>query len=307
MSWDFDLIIVGGGPGGLTAGIYAGRARLKTLLVEKLIPGGQVMTTELVENYPGFPEGVSGVDLSDRMRKQAERFGLELLSGEALDLLPGPPHTLILEDRKLTAGAVIIASGSHYRRLGAPGEAEFTGKGVSYCATCDGALYRGHTIAVVGGGDTALTDALFLTRFAEKIHLIHRRDALRGEKVLQERIFAQEKIQIHWHTVVEEIKGADSVEAIRLKQVKTGEINTLPVTGVFVFVGVEPNTGSLKNRLPLDEWGFIRTDEHIATSLPGIFATGDVRQKLLRQIATAVGDGAIAAFAAEHYLEQQQR
>jgi len=302
MNWDYDLIIVGGGPGGLTAGIYAGRARLKSLLIERLIHGGQMMTTDLVENYPGFPDGVSGFELSDLMRRQAERFGLEFLTGEALELQPGPPHTVVLEDRQLTAGAVIISSGAGYRRLGIPGEFEFTGKGVSYCATCDGALYRGHTIAVVGGGDTALTDTLFLTRFADQIHLIHRRDAFRGEKVLQERIFASEKVRIHWNTVVEEIQGNEVVEHVRLKNVRTGEPSPLEVTGVFIFVGITPHTGWLKSRVAMDEWGFIFTDEQMATDIPGIFAVGDARHKLLRQIATAVGDGAIAAFAAEHYL-----
>ncbi|MBM4295548.1 MAG: thioredoxin-disulfide reductase [Deltaproteobacteria bacterium] len=302
MNWDYDLIIVGGGPGGLTAGIYAGRARLKSLLIERLIHGGQMMTTDLVENYPGFPDGVSGFELSDLMRRQAERFGLEFLSGEAVELRPGPPHTVVLEDRQFTAGAVIISSGAGYRRLGIPGEFEFTGKGVSYCATCDGALYRGHTIAVVGGGDTALTDTLFLTRFADQIHLIHRRDAFRGEKVLQERIFASEKVRIHWNTVVEEIQGNEVVEHVRLKNVRTGEPSTLEVTGIFIFVGITPHTGWLKSRVAMDEWGFIFTDEQMATDIPGIFAVGDARHKLLRQIATAVGDGAIAAFAAEHYL-----
>ena len=302
-SWDYDLIIVGGGPAGLTAGIYAGRARLKTLLLERLIHGGQVMTADLVENYPGFPEGISGFELSDRMHKQAKRFGLEFQLAQVQGLEPGPPHhKLILEDRQLTAGAIIIASGASYRRLGVPGEEDLTGKGVSYCATCDGALYRGHTIAVVGGGDTALTDTLFLTRFAAKIHLIHRRDAFRGEKFLQEQILAQEKVRIHWDTVVDKIQGTQAVEALETRNVKTGERLTLPVTGVFIFVGITPNTAWLKGRVPADEWGFLFTDVNMATTIPGIFAAGDVRSKLLRQISTAVGDGALAAFAAENYL-----
>lgn len=307
-AWNFDLIIIGGGPAGLTAGIYAGRARLKTLLLEKLIHGGQVMTTDLVENYPGFPEGIGGFELSDRMRRQAERFGVEFRQGEVLDLEPGnDQHQIILEDGPLTAGAVIIAAGAHHRRLGVPGEADFTGKGVSYCATCDGPLYRGQTIALVGGGDTALTDALFLSRFAANIHLIHRRDALRGAKVLQEQIFAQEKIQFHWDTVVTAIRGAAAVEAVALKNVKTGATADLAVTGVFVFVGITPNTGWLKGRLPTDAGGFIHTDDQMATAMPGIFAAGDVRHKLLRQISTAVGDGATAAFAAEQYIEDRKR
>ncbi|RJR35878.1 MAG: thioredoxin-disulfide reductase [Deltaproteobacteria bacterium] len=310
-AWDYDIVIVGAGPAGLTAGIYAGRARLKTLLLEKLIHGGQVMTTDLVENYPGFPEGISGFELSDRMRKQAERFGLEFRTGEVLELEPGPEHHLVrLQGEELRAGALIIASGAGYRKLGAPGEKEFTGKGVSYCATCDGALYRGETIAVVGGGDTALTDTLFLCRFAEKIHLIHRRDAFRGEKFLQEQVLAQEKqgkVEIHWDSVVHEIQGRHAVEALALKNVKTGEESRLPVAGVFIFVGITPNTSWLQGCVSLDEWGFVFTDGEMATSVPGIYAAGDVRSKLLRQIATAVGDGAIAAFAAESYLEHLQR
>lgn len=304
-AWDYDIVIVGAGPAGLTAGIYAGRARLKTLLLEKLIHGGQVMTTDLVENYPGFPEGISGFDLSDRMRKQAERFGLEFRSGEVLELKPGPDyHLLRLEGEDLKAGAVIITSGAHYKTLDVPGEEAFTGKGISYCATCDGALYRGQTIAVVGGGDTALTDTLFLCRFAEKIHLIHRRDAFRAAKLLQEQVMAQEKVQIHWDSVVQEIQGNQVVETLRLKNVKTGAESSLPVAGVFVFVGIVPNTAWLQDRVPMDKWGFIQTDANMATSLPGIFAAGDVRHKLLRQISTAVGDGATAAFAAENYLAE---
>ncbi len=305
-AWDYDIIIVGAGPAGLTAGLYAGRARLKTLLLEKLIHGGQVMTTDLVENYPGFPEGISGFELSDRMRQQAERFGLEFRSGEVLSLEPGNDHQLLrLEGEELKAGATIIASGVRHRSLGVPGEEALTGKGVSYCATCDGALYRGETIAVVGGGDTALTDTLFLCRFAEKVHLIHRRDAFRGEKILQEQVKALEKVQIHWDTVVDEVQGQHAVEALALRNVKTGETTRLPVAGVFIFVGITPNTVWLKGRVELDEWGFISTDAEMATSIPGIFAAGDVRSKLLRQISTAVGDGAIAAYAAEHYLAQR--
>lgn len=307
-AWDYDIVIVGAGPAGLTAGIYAGRARLKTLLLEKLIHGGQVMTTDLVENYPGFPEGISGFELSDRMRKQAERFGLGFRTGEVLGLETGTDgHLLRLEGEELYAGAVIIASGARYRSLGVPGEKALTGKGVSYCATCDGALYRGETIAVVGGGDTALTDTLFLCRFAEKIHLIHRRNAFRGEKFLQEQVFAQEKkgkVEIHWDTVVQEIQGQQAVEALELKNVKTGETSRLPVAGVFIFVGITPNTAWLQGQVPMDEWGFIFTNADMATSIPGIFAAGDVRNKLLRQIATAVGDGAIAAFTAGEYLAE---
>ena len=307
-SWDYDLIIIGGGPAGLTAGIYAGRARLKTVLLEKLIHGGQVMTTDLVENYPGFPEGITGFELSDRMKKQAERFGLEFQNREVLKLKPGEAaHTVIMEDGRLTAGAVIIATGASYKRLGAPGEDKLIGKGVSFCATCDGALYRDQEIAMVGGGDNALTEVLFLERFAKKIHLIHRRNQLRAAKYLQERVLALEKIQLHWDTEVAEFQGQDELEAVKLKNVKTLNTSVLPVSGVFIAIGMVPNTGWLKDLLSLDEWGFVFTDVNMTTDISGIFAAGDVRSKLERQISTAVGDGTVAAIAAERYLEERKR
>ncbi|MFZ5447147.1 MAG: thioredoxin-disulfide reductase [Thermodesulfobacteriota bacterium] len=302
--WDYDLIIIGGGPAGLTAGIYAGRARLKALLLEKLIHGGQMMTTDLIENYPGFPEGITGFDLSDRMRKQAERFGLEFRSQEVMELKPGKPHTLVLEDGQLTAGAVIIATGAHYRRLGVPGEDRLVGRGVSFCATCDGALFKDQEIAMVGGGDNALTETLFLERFAKKIHLIHRRNQFRAAKYLQERVFQLDKVEIHWDSEVQEFLGRQDLEAVKLLNVKTMETTVLPLTGVFVAIGMLPNTGWLKDLLPLDEWGFIFTDAIMATEYPGIFAAGDVRSKLWRQVSTAVGDGSVAAIAAEEYLER---
>ena len=309
--WDYDLIIIGGGPGGLTAGIYAGRARLKTLLLEKLIHGGQMMTTDVVENYPGFPEGITGFELSERMRQQAERFGLEIRSQEVLELKPGKlAHTVVLPDSQLTAGAIIIATGARYRRLGVPGEDKLTGHGVSFCATCDGAFFKDEEIAMVGGGDNALTEILFLERFAKKIHLIHRRDQFRGAKYLQERVFELEKqgkVEIHWDSVVAEFLGQDALEGIRLKQGKSLEETVLPVTGAFVAIGMLPNTGWLNDLLPLDEWGFLFTDDILATKISGIFGAGDVRAKLWRQISTAVGDGAVAAIAAENHLEELKR
>jgi len=310
-AWDYDLIIIGGGPAGLTAGIYAGRARLKTLLLEKLIHGGQMMTTDLVENYPGFPEGITGFELSDRMRKQAERFGLEIRSREVMELKPGKPaHTVVLPDGQLTAGAVIIATGARYRRLGVPGEDKLVGRGVSFCATCDGAFFKDEAIAMVGGGDNALTEILFLARFAKKIHLIHRRDQLRGAKYLQERVFTLEKldkVQIHWDSEVVELLGQDNLEAAKIKNVKSLEETVLPVTGTFIAIGMLPNSGWLNDLLPMDEWGFLFTDAIMATKTPGIFAAGDVRAKLWRQISTAVGDGSVAAIAAENYLEELKR
>ena len=231
-AWDYDLIIIGGGPAGLTAGIYAGRARLKTLLLEKLIHGGQMMTTDLVENYPGFPEGITGFELSDRMRKQAERFGLEIRSQEVLELKPGKPvHTVVMEDGQLTAGAVIIATGARYRRLGVPGEDKLIGRGVSFCATCDGAFFKDEEIAMVGGGDNALTEILFLERFAKKIHLIHRRDQFRGAKYLQERIFKLEKlgkVQIHWDSQWWSFWARTTWKPLELKNVKTLEEHRAP-------------------------------------------------------------------------------
>jgi thioredoxin reductase (NADPH) len=307
-AYDYDMIIIGGGPAGLTASLYAGRGRFKTFLLEKLITGGQVMTTDHIDNYPGFPEGIAGFELSQRMRDQAERFGVEIKSAEVTGLKPGNPHhTVVLEGGVEVVGrAVIITSGAQPRRAGFPGEAEFTGKGVGYCATCDGALYRDETIAVVGGGDTALQDAIFLTRFAAKVYLIHRRDQFRGAKLYQEKVFANDKIEVIWDTVITEINGDKNVSGVRLKNVKTGQESHLAVTGVFVFVGIQPITAWLgRDLLEMDEFGFIKTDDNMATTIPGIFAAGDVRVKLLRQISTAVGDGALACFAAEKYLEEQ--
>jgi thioredoxin reductase (NADPH) len=307
-AWDYDLVIIGGGPAGLTAGIYAGRARLCAVLVEKLIHGGQMMTTDLVENYPGFPEGVTGFELSDRMRKQAERFGLLIKNGEVLEIIPGDPvHTVVLEDRKVTAGAIIIATGARYKRLGVAGEDKLTGHGVSFCATCDGALYRDQEIAMVGGGDNALTEILFLERFAKKIHLIHRRHEFRAARYLQERVLALDKVQVHWDSEVVEFQGQDELNGIKLKNVKTHKTITLPVSGVFIAIGMVPNTAWLKDLLPLDEWGFIFTDINMVTDIPGILAAGDVRSKMERQISTAVGDGTVAAIAAEKYLEHLKR
>lgn len=306
--YDYDVVIVGGGPAGLTAGLYTARGRFKTMLLEKLITGGQVMTTDHIDNYPGFPEGLAGFELSQRMRDQAERFGVEIRSAEVTALKPGSPyHTIVLEGGEEIVGRVIIiASGAQPRRAGFPGEEEFAGKGVGYCATCDGALYRDETIAVVGGGDTALQDAVFLTRFAQKVYLIHRRDQFRGARLYQERVFANDKIQVLFDTVVTRIMGEKNVTGVQIKNVKTGQESELAVTGVFVFVGIQPITGWLKPGLvDQDEFGFIRTNENMATNIPGIFAAGDVRVKLLRQITTAVGDGAVAAFAAEKFLEAQ--
>jgi thioredoxin reductase (NADPH) len=261
-----------------------------------------------VENYPGFPEGISGPELSDRMRQQAERFGLKIVTGDVKELIPGSPSdptiTIVLEDRRVKTPTVVIATGASYKHLGVPGERELTGKGVSFCATCDGALYRDQEIAMVGGGDTALTEILFLIRFAKKIHLIHRRNALRGCKFLQEQVLESKKVQVHWDSVVEEFRGNDTLESLKLKNVKTGGNTDLAVTGCFIAIGITPNTAWLNGLLPTDQWGFILTDQEMVTKIPGIFAAGDVRSKELWQIATAVGDGAIAAYSVEKYLDK---
>jgi thioredoxin reductase (NADPH) len=301
---EYDMVIIGGGPAGLTAGLYAARAKLRTLLLEKMFPGGQIATTFLVENLPGFAEGISGPDLAQAMEAQAKRFGLEIVSGEAAQLISrGQVWEVDQGDRKLLAKAIILATGVEPIKLGIPGEEELKGKGVSYCAVCDGAFFRDEEIAVIGGGDSAVDEALYLTRFAKRVYLIHRRNALRAEKILQERAFKNEKIEIIWDTVVLEIMGQGGVKGLKLKNLKTQLTRDLPVSGVFFYVGTKPNSDFLKWVVELDEQGYVITDAQMATSCPGIFAAGDVRQKLLRQVTTAIGDGATAAYAAERYIE----
>ena len=301
---EHDLIIAGGGPAGQTAGLYAARGKLRTILLEKMAPGGQAASTFLIENYPGFPGGIPGPDLSQAMENQAKRFGLEIVNGEVTQLISrGQLWEADLEGRKLITRAVIVATGVEPVKLGIPGEEELRGRGVSYCATCDGPFFRDQDIAVIGGGDSAVDEALYLSRFARRVYLIHRRNALRAEKILQERAFRSEKIEILWDTVVMKVMGENGVEGLELKNLKTQVTRSLMVSGVFFYVGLKPNTKFLKWVVELDEQGYVITDENMATSAPGIFAAGDVRQKLLRQVVTAVGDGATAAFAVERYLE----
>jgi thioredoxin reductase (NADPH) len=298
-----EVIIIGGGPAGMTAGIYACRAKLKTLMIEKLVPGGQVLSTDWVDNYPGFPEGISGFDLVDRMRQQAERFGLSVASDEVMGVDFSRPEKVIQgANQTYQAKSVIIASGAMYKRLGVPGEERLTGRGVSYCATCDGPFYQGQQIAVVGGGDSAVQEAVYLTRFATKVYLIHRRDQLRATRVLQEKALTNPKIEPIWKNVVESIEGADLVEALRIKNADGSGARTLEVQGAFIYVGIQPNTHWLQGAVSLDSQGFIPTDQIMTTSVPGVFAAGDARQKLVRQISTAVGDGATAVLAVEEYL-----
>ncbi|RLB41231.1 MAG: thioredoxin-disulfide reductase [Deltaproteobacteria bacterium] len=302
-----DLIIVGAGPAGLTAGMYAARARLNVVLFERMAPGGQVLLTDIIENYPGFPDGISGFELMDRMRKQAEKFGLTIENREVLSFkFDHELKTVVTDKGEEQAQAVILASGANPRKLGIPGEELLTGKGVSYCATCDGPFYRDLEVAVIGGGDTAVEEALFLTKFATRVYLIHRRDQLRATKILQERVMENDKVKIIWNTVPLEILGDKAVEAIELKNVKTSEQSTLKIQGVFIFIGYEPNTQVLQGLIELDELGFIKTNAIMETSVPGVFAAGDIRSKNLRQISTAVGEGATAAFSAEKYLENSK-
>ncbi len=299
-----DLIIIGAGPAGLTAGLYAARARLKTLMLEKLSPGGQVLMTDWVENYPGFPDGISGFDLIDKMRRQAEKFDLVIENQEVSRLELSPEKKVVVTDKgTLETRALILTSGATPRKLGIEGEELLIGKGVSYCATCDGPFYRDQEVALIGGGDTAVEEAIFLTRFAAKVHLIHRRDELRATKLLRERVMALDQVNIVWDTVPTRIVGDTEVKGVDLKNVKTGKTSHLPVQGVFVFVGYIPNTELVKGQLELDKLGFVVTNNDMQTSVPGVFAAGDIRSKILRQIATAVGEGATAVFAVERYLE----
>jgi thioredoxin reductase (NADPH) len=300
-----DIIIIGGGPAGLTAGLYGARALLKVLLLERLAPGGQVLTTDRVENYPGFPEGISGFELVDRMKRQAEHFGLEIRNEEVRKLELSAPRKRVHTGKEiLESKTLILCCGANWKRLGIEGENQLVGKGVSYCATCDGPFYRDQEVAVIGGGDTALEEAIFLTRFVKKVYLIHRRNALRGTKLLQERAKAQEKIVFVLETVPLKILGQRGVEGIELQHLKTKEVFQKPVSGVFVFIGTKPNSELVKSQLDLDPEGFVKTNDQMETSVPGVFAAGDIRSKLLRQISTAVGEGALAAFAAEKYLER---
>ena len=303
----YDVIIIGGGPAGLTAGLYTSRARLHTLLIEVGFLGGQMTTTEMIENYPGFPQGVAGEELGRLMEEQAKRFGLEIINQEIAE---------VTVDRKLkrvrtgeagySCKALIICTGAEYRKLGVPGEREYTGKGVSFCATCDGAFFRDQKVAVVGGGDSALTEAIFLTRFVKELTIIHRRDALRATKIYQERAFANPKIRFLWNSIPQEIKGDQVVKSIVVRDVKTGEVREFETDGVFLFVGLTPRTQFLKGLVELDASGYVLTDPSCKTSQKGVFAAGDCTKKLLRQVTTAVGDGATAAFAAEKYIEENE-
>jgi thioredoxin reductase (NADPH) len=301
----YDVIIIGGGPAGLSAGIYTSRARLKSLLIEKGAIGGQIINAVLVENYPGFAAGISGIDLTQAMYQQATKFGLETLAEEVSGIeVKDKQKTVRTPQGDFMAGVVIIAGGSERQKLGVPGEAKYTGKGVSYCATCDGAFFRGKTVAVIGGGNSAVTEALELTKFAAKIMLVHRRNELRATKILQEKLLGDARIQVLWDSVPEEIIGDTFVTQIRLRNVKTNKETVIDVSGVFVSVGAQPATGYLKGLLNLDTVGAIVTDDKLETNVPGIFAAGDIRSGSIRQVIGAAGDGAVAAVNAGKYLSE---
>ena len=309
MSKIYDCIIIGGGPAGLSAGIYAARTKMNMLLVEKLMPGGQVLLTCDVENYPGFGKGTTGPDIAERMVNQAKEMGLEISSDEIMNIKPaqGGSHKFELKDasgKEYKTLSVIIATGAHWKKLGIPGEKKLIGKGVSYCATCDGPLMKGKDIVVVGGGDKAVEEALYLTRFADKVMLIHRRGRLRAVKELQNRLLADPKIKVVWDSGLAEITGDKKVEGISVKNNKTGKTQKISCGAVFIFIGIDPNTAFLKNVIDLDEKGFIIVDNNAKTTREGIFASGDAVKKGLYQIATAVGEGATAAFSAQKYVEE---
>jgi thioredoxin reductase (NADPH) len=298
----YEVVIIGGGPAGLTAGLYTSRAGLKSLLAERGMFGGQIVNAPLVENYPGFPEGISGAELGSLMHQQATKYGLDMVTAEVTGVEVGQPYKIVTTEGGFEAEAIIIAAGSEYSKLNVPGEETLMGHGVSYCATCDGFFFRQKEVAVVGGGDAAITDALELAQHASKVYVIHRRDQLRAGQVLQQRAFAEPKLEFIWNTVVDEIVGEQLVKALSLRNVKTKRLSTLEVAGVFVAVGLKPNSQPFADIVELSETGHIVTNELMATSVAGIFAAGDIRRKSARQVASAVGDGATAALSAFGYL-----
>lgn len=300
----YDVAVIGGGPAGLSAALYSARALLSTLVLEPGLPGGQAFNTDTIANYPGFPNEVAGPELAERMEEQTRNFGAEFATAEITGLAPDKKTWLCQAgDSAYRSKAVIVAAGANPRRLGAPGESEFTGAGVSYCATCDGAFYRNKEVVVIGGGDAALQEAIFLTRFASRVTIVHRRDELRATKIIQQKAFRNEKISFRWSSVLERISGDKKVEAVVLKNVKDGTLITQKTDGVFIYVGTRPNSEFLPAEIERNQQGYIVTDDAMRTTLPGVFAAGDIRQKLLRQIVTAVSDGATAAVAANEYID----
>ena len=305
MAETYDVVIIGAGPAGLAAALYTGRARLNTIVLEKAIPGGQILLTDWIENYPGFPDGIAPFDLIEKFRSQVLKFGATFMTDEAKDIRREGEFWLILGSKaRYPTRAVIVATGAAYKRLGLPNEGRLIGRGVSYCATCDGAFFRERDIAVVGGGDTALMEAIFLTKFAKKVALIHRRDRFRGTKIIQERVLANPKIKVYWDSVIEAIDGGDNVAGIVLRNVKNDTRTTLPVEGLFVSIGMDPNTAFVKGLLKLNEWGEIVVQPNMTTSQPGIYAAGDVIDACPHQVASAVGSGVHAAISVDEYLSK---
>lgn len=301
-----DIIIIGGGVAGLTAGMYAKRGGLDAILFEKMFPGGQASTTYMIENYPGFDEPISGPDFSMKMESHARRYGLEILYDEVKELeLEGKVKKVVTDKETYECKALILAMGASPKTLGLEKEEQFRGRGVSYCATCDGAFYNGKEVAIVGGGDTATEDALFLAQYASKVYLIHRRDQLRASKILQQRVMEHEKIEILWDTVVESIIGEEQVEGLKVKNVKDNSTSELKIDGMFVAIGIKPNNELIKDKLNLNESGFVITDENMNVGIPGVFAIGDLRQKPVLQLVTAASDGAIGAIAAQRYIVEE--
>ena len=302
----YDVIIVGGGAAGLTAGIYAGRAGLRTLMLERLMPGGQVINAETIENFPGFPDGISGAEIGPLMQQQAMKYGLDIRLGE-VDALEsdGDNWRLSSWGDDYVGMSVIIAGGSTLRKLGIAGEEEMYGAGVSYCATCDGGFFIDQTVGVVGGGDSALDEALVLTEYASKVIIFHRGGSFSAEKVLQESVLSDSKIEVHWNTTVTEIHGDSQVEGVGIRDELSGETSRVELSGIFIYIGLDPNTDYLRDVLPLDSAGHIPTDIWMSTPVRGIFAAGDIRQNSAAQLISAAGDGATAAIAARRYLESR--
>jgi len=301
---DYGLVIISGGPAGLTAGIYAARAKMNVVLYEKAALGGQVIVSDWIENYPGFPDGIGGYDLGEKMLNQAKNLGLPIEIEDVTSIEVDGDHKIINlgKNRQVTTKALIIATGASPKKLNI-GESNFMGKGVSFCATCDGPFFRDKTVVAVGGGDTAVQESLFLTRFVKKLYLVHRRDELRATKILQERASKNDKIEFVWNSVVSGMDGFFAVENVKVRNLKTGEEKNIKAEGCFIWIGITPNTAFVGETLVMDEGGFIHTNDHMQTSVPGIFAAGDVRTTPLKQIVTAVGDAAIAVMSAEHYIE----
>ncbi len=303
---EYDIVIIGGGPAGMTAGLYTSRASLKTLLIEKAVMGGQMMTATTIENFPGYPGGIGGPELMMRIQEHCVEFGLEIDYGTIENVIDnGTTKTVVMDDREIVCKAVIVATGAIPRKMGIEGEEALIGKGVSYCATCDGAFFRNVPIAVIGGGDTAVEEALFLTRFASKVTLVHRRDQLRATQILQDRTLANDKVEVAWNSVVDSLESDNSgLTGAVLKDTQTGETRKIELQGMFVAVGVTPTTEFIRNLVAVTDDGYIKAGEDTLTSVPGIFAAGDNRTTPLRQVSTAVGDGAVAALMAEKYITE---